>query len=40
MIVDLVHVLDRRDIATAPANLSGSLALGARTEIECMATVK
>lgn len=33
MSVDLVHVLGRRSIASAPVNLSGSIGLGARTAL-------
>ncbi len=31
--VALVHVLGRRDVSSEPANLSGSIGLGARTEL-------
>ena len=33
MAVELVHVLGRRSIASAPVNLSGSIGLGARTAL-------
>lgn len=33
MSVELIHVLGRRDIASAPVNLSGSIGLGARTTL-------
>ncbi len=31
--VDVVHVIGRRDLASTPADLSGSLELGARTSL-------
>jgi len=33
MAVDIVHVLGRRDVPSEPANLSGSIGLGARTAL-------
>src|SRR3546814_7808794 len=33
MAVEVFHVLGRRDVASAPVNLSGSIGLGARTAL-------